>query len=108
MRHVDDNTLCSFVAGPSTQNGDASASSGHNADDTRHLFDEAPGPSIGIEDDVSMDIIENTVADGGGIQMWPWVHQTPLTVSPQLPLEIVMQLFQRMGWVLQPSVLTLC
>jgi hypothetical protein len=28
------------------------------------------------------------------------VTQTPLTVSPQLPLEIVMQLFKRMGLVL--------
>lgn len=26
--------------------------------------------------------------------------QTPLTVSPQLPLEIVMQLFKRMGYAL--------
>jgi hypothetical protein len=101
MRHVDENTPCSFVAGPNGQNGDSSTSSGHDADDTSHLFDEVPGPSIGIEDDVSMNIIESTVAGGGGIQLSPWVHQTPLTVSPQLPLEIVMQLFQRMGYVLR-------
>jgi len=31
------------------------------------------------------------------LKLWPWVNQTPLTVSPQLPLEIVMQLFRRMG-----------
>lgn len=29
----------------------------------------------------------------------PWVNQTPLTVAPQLPLEVVMQLFKRLGQV---------
>lgn len=33
----------------------------------------------------------------GELQFWPWVNQTPMTVSPQLPLEIVMQIFKRLG-----------
>ncbi|KAF8058805.1 Cl-channel protein [Lyophyllum atratum] len=33
----------------------------------------------------------------GGLRFWPWVNQTPMTVSPELPLEIVMQLFQTNG-----------
>lgn len=51
----------------------------------------------------------------GELQFWPWVNQvftsslsrfsrltnlrqTPMTVSPQLPLEIVMQIFKRLGY----------
>ena len=30
-------------------------------------------------------------------RMGQYSHQTPLTVSPKMPLEIVMQLFRRMG-----------
>ncbi|KAJ6508108.1 Cl-channel protein [Mycena vulgaris] len=52
--------------------------------------------SVGIEEDFSETIFENT-ASGREIRFSPWVNQTPLTVSPQLPLEIVMQLFKRMG-----------
>ncbi|KAH9083912.1 voltage-gated chloride channel [Lactarius deliciosus] len=29
--------------------------------------------------------------------LWPWVNQTPLTVSSKMPLEVVMQVFKRMG-----------
>ncbi|KAK2464165.1 hypothetical protein APHAL10511_003622 [Amanita phalloides] len=32
-----------------------------------------------------------------GLRIWPWVNMTPMTVTPKLPLEIVMQLFKRMG-----------
>jgi len=28
---------------------------------------------------------------------WPWVNQTPLTVSPLLSLELVMKMFRRLG-----------
>ena len=45
-----------------------------------------------------MDIMENTTMQDV-LKLWPWVNQTPLTVSPQLPLEIAMQLFKRMGCV---------
>jgi hypothetical protein len=57
------------------------------------------------------------VASPGILKLWPWVNQvchrrqltslffshntdqTPLTVSSKLPLEVVMQLFKRMGYV---------
>ncbi|KAI8993977.1 Cl-channel protein [Trametes punicea] len=56
----------------------------------------AAGPAVGLDEDVSLDIMEST-ASQDVLKLWPWVNQTPLTVSPQLPLEIVMQLFKRMG-----------
>ncbi|OBZ70692.1 hypothetical protein A0H81_09370 [Grifola frondosa] len=56
----------------------------------------ATGPAVGIDEDISMEIIETT-ATPDILKLWPWVNQTPLTVSPQLPLEVVMQLFKRMG-----------
>ncbi|KAJ7121295.1 Cl-channel protein [Mycena crocata] len=59
-------------------------------------FDLGGALSVGIEEDFSETIFEST-ASGQEIKFWPWVNQTPLTVSPQLPLEIVMQLFKRMG-----------
>ncbi|KAI0930011.1 hypothetical protein AcV5_006822 [Taiwanofungus camphoratus] len=54
------------------------------------------GPAVGIDENDSLEIIETT-ATPEVLKFWPWVNQTPLTVAPQLPLEIVMQLFKRMG-----------
>ncbi|KAF8070810.1 Cl-channel protein [Lyophyllum atratum] len=73
-------------------------------DDTRCLFtppdaerDEEHGASFGIEEEAaSTGFFESAMSDGG-LRFWPWVNQTPMTVSPELPLEIVMQLFKRMG-----------
>ncbi|KAF8160682.1 Cl-channel protein [Crassisporium funariophilum] len=55
------------------------------------------------EDDEDEEYFAPTTA-GEGIQFWPWVNKvgfpscpTPMTVSPDLPLEIVMQFFKRMG-----------
>ncbi|KAF8972994.1 voltage-gated chloride channel [Flammula alnicola] len=48
------------------------------------------------EDDEPEEYFAPTTA-GEGIQFWPWVNKTPMTVSPDLPLEIVMQIFKRMG-----------
>ncbi|KAJ7933767.1 Cl-channel protein [Mycena leptocephala] len=59
-------------------------------------FDLGGAFSVGLEEDFAETIFESTVS-GQQIKFWPWVNQTPLTVSPQLPLEIVMQLFKRMG-----------
>ncbi|KAJ7212919.1 Cl-channel protein [Mycena pura] len=59
-------------------------------------FDLGGALSVGVEEDFSDTIFESTTS-GEQIKFWPWVNQTPLTVSPQLPLEIVMQLFKRMG-----------
>jgi chloride channel 3/4/5 len=94
VRHVGADTPCSFVAGP---DDNVPTTTHVDTEDTGELLAEVSGPAIGIEESVSMGIIENSAADGGGIQLWPWVNQTPLAVSSQLPLEIVMQLFQRMG-----------
>ncbi|KAJ2917751.1 hypothetical protein MD484_g2651, partial [Candolleomyces efflorescens] len=33
----------------------------------------------------------------GELQFTPWVNKTPMTAAPELPLEIVMQIFKRMG-----------
>ncbi|KAF8893437.1 Cl-channel protein [Infundibulicybe gibba] len=52
--------------------------------------------SMDLEDDASAGFFEEG-ATTQGLRFWPWVNQTPMTVSPQLPLEIVMQLFKRMG-----------
>ena len=54
----------------------------------------AAGPAVGLDEEISMDIMENTTMQDV-LKLWPWVNQTPLTVSPQLPLEIAMQLFKR-------------
>ncbi|TFK44275.1 Cl-channel protein [Crucibulum laeve] len=59
-------------------------------------LDLEPGASFGLEEEVSEEFFEITTSDEG-LKFWPWVNQTPMTVSPQLPLEIVMQLFKRMG-----------
>ncbi|THH01086.1 hypothetical protein EW026_g1533 [Hermanssonia centrifuga] len=56
----------------------------------------ATGPGVGMDEDISLELIETT-ASPDVFKLWPWVNQTPLTVSPQLPLEIVMQLFKRIG-----------
>ncbi|KJA27826.1 hypothetical protein HYPSUDRAFT_34980 [Hypholoma sublateritium FD-334 SS-4] len=48
------------------------------------------------EDDEPEEYFAPTTA-GEGIQFWPWVNKTPMTVSPEVPLEIVMQIFKRMG-----------
>ncbi|KAF9527309.1 Cl-channel protein [Crepidotus variabilis] len=56
-------------------------------------IDLAPGIH---EDDDQEEYFAPTTA-GEGIQFWPWVNKTPMTVSPELPLEIVMQIFKRLG-----------
>ncbi|KAJ3555645.1 hypothetical protein NM688_g2466 [Phlebia brevispora] len=80
---VSRDTPCSF----------ASENEGH---DELEFSGIATGPGVGMDDDISLEIIENT-ATPEVLKLWPWVNQTPLTVAPQLPLEIVMQLFKRMG-----------
>ncbi|KIJ60010.1 hypothetical protein HYDPIDRAFT_99474, partial [Hydnomerulius pinastri MD-312] len=54
------------------------------------------GSALGAEEEVATELLETTASDDV-LKVWPWVNQTPLTVSPRLPLEIVMQLFKRMG-----------
>ncbi|KAJ3933640.1 MAG: Cl-channel protein [Lentinula lateritia] len=51
----------------------------------------------GIEEEEIPETMFERPDGSEGMEIWPWVNQTPMTVSPQLPLEIVMQLFKRMG-----------
>ncbi|CAA7261789.1 unnamed protein product [Cyclocybe aegerita] len=53
-------------------------------------------PEVHEDDEPEEEYFAPTTA-GEGIQFWPWVNKTPMTVSPELPLEIVMQIFKRMG-----------
>lgn len=104
MQPISPNTLCSFK--PETT--------------THDDLDLAQGPAVGIEEDVPTSLFD-TATSGDGLKFWPWVNQvraalvlasarlkllapqTPITVSPQLPLEIVMQMFKRMGLVVMIS-----
>ncbi|KAG2112083.1 chloride channel [Suillus clintonianus] len=60
------------------------------------LSDMTSGSALGVEEEEATELIETT-ATIDVLKLWPWVNQTPLTVSPRLPLEIVTQLFKRMG-----------
>ncbi|PAV18791.1 voltage-gated chloride channel [Pyrrhoderma noxium] len=76
-------TRCSFYCEPTD----------HDREDIATL---ATGPAIGIDDEAFTRVMQES-ASPEVLELWPWVNQTPLTVSPQLPLEVVMQLFKRMG-----------
>ncbi|KAF7322000.1 Chloride channel protein [Mycena kentingensis (nom. inval.)] len=83
---ITPDTLCSFKP------------DGPDAGADLEEYDLSGALTVGIEEDFSDAMLENNSAAGQQqIKFWPWVNQTPLTVSPQLPLEIVMQLFKRMG-----------
>ena len=80
----------------------------------RHQDNDVDLASSSHDDDEQEEYFAPTTA-GECIQFWPWVNKvskhgfalantyvrnkTPMTVSPDLPLEIVMQLFKRLGWV---------
>lgn len=80
---ISPSTPCAFTRGASDQEDFV-------------LSDMTSGSALGVEEDVATELIE-TSATIDVLKLWPWVNQTPLTVSPQLPLEIVTQLFKRMG-----------
>lgn len=97
---ISRDTLCLFASGDGER-------------DEVEFAGIATGSGIDLDDDISLEIIETT-STHDVLKLWPWVNQvsapkskwgeaywsypqTPLTVSPQLPLEIVMQLFKRMG-----------
>ncbi|KAF8837685.1 hypothetical protein BDN67DRAFT_1026839 [Paxillus ammoniavirescens] len=83
MGDVTAETLCSFSRQASDQEDFV-------------LSGVTSGSALGAEEDVAVELLETT-ASNDVLKVWPWVNQTPLTVSPRLPLEIVMQLFKRMG-----------
>jgi len=77
IRDFRPDTLCTFSPDPSGQ----------------------PDPrwaAIGSDEDMESNVRYAT-SSPGMLKLWPWVNQTPLTVSSKLPLEVVMQLFKRMG-----------
>ncbi|KAI0001275.1 voltage-gated chloride channel [Russula compacta] len=57
---------------------------------------DARWSAVENEEDMESNVLY-AVASPGVLKLWPWVNQTPLTVSSKLPLEVVMQLFKRMG-----------
>ncbi|KAI0305401.1 voltage-gated chloride channel [Multifurca ochricompacta] len=57
---------------------------------------EARWSAISIEEDMESNVLYS-VSSPGILKLWPWVNQMPLTVSSKVPLEVVMQLFKRMG-----------
>ncbi|EKM80588.1 hypothetical protein AGABI1DRAFT_126647 [Agaricus bisporus var. burnettii JB137-S8] len=52
--------------------------------------------SFDADEDLQEGLFSSTLSDDG-VNFSPWVNRIPMTVAPQLPLEIVMQLFKRMG-----------
>lgn len=87
-RDIHPSTLCNFEP-PSVHDSDTRhASAASEMDVAREL--------AGVEDD---DHVGTTplAATADVIHVGPWVNQTPLSVAPQLPLEVVMDLFKRMG-----------
>lgn len=79
IQDVDSDTPCSFMS-----------------DERERERLNMPAGSVGIEEEFSETILQ-TATFNEGLKFWPWVNQTPMTVSRQLPLEIVMQLFKKMG-----------
>ncbi|KAG9124943.1 glycerol ethanol, ferric requiring protein [Ceratobasidium sp. 392] len=89
-REIHPSTLCSFEPPSSAFDTDAPhMASVTELDPAREL--------AGVEEDDHN--VESTplAAAADMLEFGPWVNQTPLSVAPQLPLEIVMDLFKRMG-----------
>ncbi|KAI0066005.1 voltage-gated chloride channel [Artomyces pyxidatus] len=79
-RKIEDlppDTLCTFAPDPSDRTDSSWSAIGHHEDIARNIIYATETPGL--------------------LKIWPWVNQTPLSVSSRLPLEIVMQLFKRMG-----------
>ncbi|KAF5380209.1 hypothetical protein D9757_008234 [Collybiopsis confluens] len=92
--HLDNDTPCLF--GPPAQPPPPSAPI--SASRPVRLASNRVGDLVqGVEEGEIPETLFERPEDSEGVEMWPWVNQTPITVSPQLPLEIVMQLFKRMG-----------
>ncbi|CAE6435892.1 unnamed protein product [Rhizoctonia solani] len=81
---IHPSTLCSFEPPSEPQPY-------HTATDT-----DVVRELVGVEEDDHAGITP-LAASADTMHFSPWVNQTPLCVAPQLPLEIVMDLFKRMG-----------
>ncbi|KAG8977408.1 glycerol ethanol, ferric requiring protein [Tulasnella sp. 425] len=86
-RHVHSDTRCTFIPDPS--------SAAPMADGlVPHLTD--PDVIHGMDEDDPLEMSVSTAMDDV-LDFGPWVNQTPITVAPQLPLEVVIQLFRQLG-----------
>ncbi|KAH7339880.1 Cl-channel protein [Rhizoctonia solani] len=85
-RDIHPSTLCSFE--PPSADESQSYHVGTDTDMVREL--------AGVEEDDHAGITP-LAPSADTMHFGPWVNQTPLSVAPQLPLEIVVDLFNRMG-----------
>ncbi|KAL5523651.1 hypothetical protein ACEPAG_7824 [Sanghuangporus baumii] len=93
LRYIVDRAKRSFGTTTDTPCSFYSMRTDHDRDELATL---AIDPAIASDDETFSRVIYQH-ASAEKLELWPWVNRTPLTVSPQLPLEIVMQLFKRMG-----------
>ncbi|EJD02821.1 uncharacterized protein FOMMEDRAFT_107818 [Fomitiporia mediterranea MF3/22] len=93
LRYILDRAKRSFGTTTDTPCSFYSMPTDHDREEIATL---ATGPAVASDDEMFSRVIGQR-ASAEKLELWPWVNQTPLTVSPQLPLEIVMQLFKRMG-----------
>ncbi|KAG8929206.1 glycerol ethanol, ferric requiring protein [Tulasnella sp. 417] len=86
-RHVHSETRCTFIPDPS--------STAPTADGlVPHLTD--PDVIHGMDEDDPLEMSVSTAMDDV-LDFGPWVNQTPITVAPQLSLEVVIKLFRQLG-----------
>jgi len=96
--NLDPDTPCLFMAPlyPPLSSAPVSASASRRSR-SRTRRSVMNGIVQGIEEEEIPETMFERPDGSEGVELWPWVNQTPMTVSSQLPLEIVMQLFKRMG-----------
>ncbi|KAB5588747.1 Chloride channel protein [Ceratobasidium theobromae] len=87
-REIHPSTLCSFGSPSVHESGSRRVSATYDADVAHELV------GVGEDDHAGITPLAPT-ADV--IYFGPWANQTPLCVAPQLPLETVVDLFNRMG-----------
>jgi chloride channel 3/4/5 len=105
-RHLSPQATCTFTALPTDvrDTGRLSAPDivipGYNAGRSPNLDQSRPSASEVNEVDFGQYVDEVGISSLL-LEVADW--QTALTVSPKMPLEIVMQLFRRMGYVIHHS-----
>ncbi|KAG9006370.1 glycerol ethanol, ferric requiring protein [Tulasnella sp. JGI-2019a] len=90
LRSIMPSTPCTFIV-----NSESSTDPiGHSV-----VADETEFPTAVLEptDASGMPLTPLTPASEHALAFGPWVNQIPVTVAPQLPLEVLVQLFKRMG-----------
>ncbi|KAG8926196.1 glycerol ethanol, ferric requiring protein [Tulasnella sp. 418] len=90
-RLIRQDTLCTFAATAPPDQYDQFDEDSHA---TTRLVDADLSGGIDEDDNVEM-LATSSTSDV--LNVSPWVNHTPITVAPQLPLEVVMQIFKRLG-----------